>query len=97
MSPGARCVQLRRAFRALGLKRRDGAKFELDKMTFKAMDENGDGMLSLEEFEENMPLPLREALNKALAGGWAFDEERWKASLERHAADDPFETSKAYD
>ena len=50
----SRCVQLRRAFRALGLKRRDGAKFELDQMTFQAMDVSGDGMLSLDEFEQNM-------------------------------------------
>ena len=35
--------ELKRAFRALGLKKRDGEKYDLDMMTFKSMDVNGDG------------------------------------------------------
>ena len=83
----------KRAFRAMGLKKRDGLQFELDEFTFKSMDANGDGKISLEEFQNNMPLPLREKLNEAVAGGWQFDEEKWKESLARHADDEPFDVS----
>lgn len=88
--------ELKRAFRALGLKKRDGSKYELDQMTFKAMDINGDGKVSLEEFENSMPEPLRETLNEVITSGWKFDEEKWKASLARHADDADFEAGKAY-
>jgi hypothetical protein len=88
--------ELRRAFRAMGLKKRDGAKYDLDIMTFKAIDSNGDGKISLQEFETNMPQPLRDALDEAYANGWEFDPEKWQASLDRHRDDAPFESTKAY-
>ena len=49
------------------------------------MDKNGDGKLSIEEFDAYLPLALRAKLEEKLAAGWKFDEEKWKASQERHA------------
>ena len=39
--------ELKRAFRAIGLKKRDGEKFQLDEKTFDAFDTNKDGKVSL--------------------------------------------------
>ena len=58
-------------------------------------DANGDGKISLEEFEKNMPVPLRKTLDEVLANGWTFDDDKWAASMERHASDDAFDPSKA--
>ena len=52
--------------------------------------------ISLEEFENNMPEPLRETLDEALKGGWTFDEEKWQASQERHKVDPEFDSALAY-
>ena len=38
-------AELKRAFRAIGLEKRTGAKAELDAKTFAAMDTNGDGVI----------------------------------------------------
>ena len=43
--------ELKRAFRAIGLKKRDGSKIEVDEEMFKIFDTNGDGKVSLEEFD----------------------------------------------
>ena len=66
---------------------------ESDAPRIQATLRDGDGKISLEEFEKNMPMPLREKLDEALAGGWQFDEEKWKESLARHA-DDVFDPAK---
>jgi len=88
--------ELQRAFRAMGLKKRSGEKFLLDQMVFKSFDTNGDGKVSLEEFEANMPAELREKLDEQLANGWEFDEAAWKASQERHKDDPEFDGGKIY-
>ena len=46
--------ELKRAFRALGLKKRDGSKLEVDEEMFKSFDTNGDGKVSLVEFEAGL-------------------------------------------
>ena len=42
--------ELKRAFRAIGMEKRKGEKFELDQKTFDSFDSNGDGKVSLDEF-----------------------------------------------
>merc|ERR1711865_786014 len=41
-----------RAFRAMGLPKRDGEKMEMDKKMFESFDSNGDGFVTLVEFQE---------------------------------------------
>ena len=41
--------EFQRGFRALGLKKRSGEKYEIDQKMFSAFDTNGDGKISLEE------------------------------------------------
>jgi len=43
--------ELARAFRALGMPKRDGTKMEMDKAMFKSFDTNGDGFVSMEEID----------------------------------------------
>ena len=75
---------LKRAFRALGLKKRSGEKMEMDEAMFKQFDTSGDGNVSLEEFESNVPPAVRAKIIEKLEGGWKFDLALWSASNERH-------------
>jgi Ca2+-binding EF-hand superfamily protein len=75
---------LKRAFRALGLKKRSGDKLEMDEAMFKTFDTNGDGVVSLQEFEANCPPAVRALIIEKLEGGWKFDPELWKESMNRH-------------
>ena len=77
--------ELKRAFRALGLKKRSGEDLEIDEKTFKSFDTNGDGKVSLEEFEANLHEKTRAKIEEKLNGDWKFDPELWNASIERHA------------
>jgi len=88
--------EMQRAFRAMGLKKRSGGKYELDQMMFQAFDENGDGKVSLEEFEHNMPDALREILDHIVESGWEFNPALWEASMARHAYDTPYDPTKAF-
>jgi len=88
--------EMQRAFRAMGLKKRTGGKYELDEMMFKSFDENGDGKVSLEEFENNMPDALREKLDEIVEGGWEFSPMLWEASVNRHARDAPYNPYQAF-
>ena len=74
-----------RAFRALGLEKRTGEKMTVDEGMFKAFDSNGDGFVTLAEFEENLLPKTRRKIELKLEGGWTFDKEKWQASLDRHA------------
>merc|ERR1740117_1085574 len=46
--------EISRAFRALGMPKRDGSKMEMDHAMFKAFDTNGDGLISMEELDKGL-------------------------------------------
>merc|ERR1719321_1047496 len=81
--------EMKRAFRAIGLKKRGGEKFEMDDEMFKSFDTNGDGMVSLEEFEANLHPKTRAKIEEKLNDNWVFDAALWEASQTKHMADDP--------
>ena len=85
LPPSRRAQELQRAFRAIGLEKRKGEKYELDAKTFKSFDTNGDGKVSLAEFNANLHPKTRKVLESKLNAGWVFDEKLWAASVERHA------------
>lgn len=98
-SDGDGCLDMRefkRAFRALGLQKRDGSKLEVDLEMFKSFDTNGDGVVSLQEFEQNLYPQTRKKIEKKLDSGWKFDPMAWAVSQERHANDPPFNPYLAY-
>ena len=76
-----------RAFRALGLPKRDGGKMEVDEAMFKSFDTNGDGFVDLKEFQENLLPKTRKKIEQKLESGSTFDKEKWDASVERHKSD----------
>ena len=86
--------EFQRAFRALGLKKRDGSKLSVDVDMFKSFDKNGDGVLSLDEIEKGLFEKTRKKIEVALDGGWKFDAEAWAASVERHKNDPPYDPTK---
>jgi len=88
--------EFQRAFRALGLKKRDGSKYDVDIEMFKSFDTNGDGHVSMEEFDKNIKPRTREKITSLLDAGWKFDPALWMASLERHKDDPPFDAAIAY-
>ena len=47
--------------------------------------QNGDGVVTLAEFQENLLPKTRKKIEMKLAAGWTFDAEKWKASCDRHA------------
>ena len=79
--------EMQRAFRAIGLKKRDGTKMEVDLEMFNSFDTNKDGKVSLAEFEANLKDTTRAKIEAEVNGGWVFDDAKWKASIDRHAAD----------
>merc|ERR1740138_483472 len=73
--------ELKRAFRAMGLKRRSGEKLEVDEQMFKSFDTNGDGKVSLEEFEANLKPHTRAKIEEKIASGWKFEPALWAAEM----------------
>ena len=69
--------EMQRAFRAIGLKKRSGAKLEVDQAMFDSFDTNGDGMVSLAEFDANLKPKTRAAIEAKLSEGWVFDKAKW--------------------
>merc|ERR1719157_544662 len=76
--------EIARAFRAFGLPKRDGSKMDMDHATFKSFDTNGDGVISMEEFDKGLKPKTRRKIEVLLEGGWVFDKEKWDASVARH-------------
>jgi len=76
--------ELKRAFRALGLKKRNGSKLAMDDNMFKSFDTNGDGKVTLEEFESNLWPQTRKRIEEKLSSGWQFDHAKWQGSIDRH-------------
>ena len=89
--------ELARAFRALGLEKRSGAKLDVDKEMFDSFDTNQDGFCSPAELEQNLKPKTRKKIEEKLDGGWKFDVEKWKASAERHARWDMAKVFKQFD
>ena len=89
--------EFKRALRAIGLPKRTGSQAQLDEFTFRLMDTNKDGVLSVQEFEANLPLALRAKLEAKLDAGWKFDEAKWKASQERHKTTNLAKVFKMFD
>lgn len=86
--------EFQRAFRAIGLQKRDGSKLQVDVEMFKSFDKNGDGRLSLEEIEKGLTEKTRKKIEIKLDEGWKFDAEKWAASVERHKDDPPYDPTK---
>merc|ERR1711865_1268229 len=76
--------EISRAFRAIGMSKRDGTKMDMDHATFKSFDTNGDGVISMEEFDKGLKPKTRRKIELLLEGGWVFDKEKWEASVARH-------------
>ena len=89
--------EFQRAFRALGLKKRSGAKMDVDQKMFNAFDTNGDGRVSLAELEENLFPATRAKIEEKLDAGWKFDAKRWAASVARHSKIDMSKVFKQFD
>ena len=52
-----------------------------------SLDTNGDGNISLAEFQENLLPKTRKKIEMKLEAGWTFDKEKWEASLARHKSE----------
>merc|ERR1712196_681765 len=89
--------EIARAFRALGLPKRDGTKMEMDKAMFKSFDTNGDGSVTLEELDANLKPKTRRKIEMILEGGWKFDAEAWAASVARHKKYDMAQVFSQFD
>ena len=79
--------EMYRAFRAMGLPKRDGSKMEVDKAMFDSFDTNGDGFVTLVEFQEGLLPKTRKKIEMKLESGWTFDKAKWDESVERHKGD----------
>merc|ERR1712028_211829 len=89
--------EISRAFRAMGLPKRDGTKMDMDHAMFKSFDTNGDGLISMEELDANLKPKTRRKVELLLEGGWVFDKETWEASIARHNKYDMKEIFKQFD
>jgi Ca2+-binding EF-hand superfamily protein len=76
--------EIARAFRAMGLPKRDGAKMEMDKAMFKSFDTDGDGLVDMDELDAGLKPKTRRKIELLLEGGWTFDKKRWDESVARH-------------
>jgi Ca2+-binding EF-hand superfamily protein len=89
--------EIARAFRAMGLPKRDGSKMDMDHAMFKSFDTNGDGFVSMEELDANLKPKTRRKIEMKLEGGWKFDKATWDASVARHNKWNMAEVFKNFD
>jgi len=89
--------EIARAFRSLGLPKRDGSKMDMDHAMFKSFDVNGDGFVSMEELDAGLKPKTRRKIEMKLEEGWKFDKEAWDASVARHKKWDMAEVFKGFD
>ena len=64
---------------------------------FNSFDTNGDGQVTLEEFEQNLRPKTRKKIEERLMAGWQFDHEKWAASMARHQHWDMSKVFKQFD
>ena len=69
--------ELRRAFMAMDLQKKDGSKFEVDESAFKLFDTDSNGKVSLAEFNANLHPRMRIKIEEKIRSGWTFDAEKW--------------------
>ena len=67
---------------ALTVRRFAASTLRLSPLT--AFDTNGDGYVTMEELDANMPDALRAKIEKKISLGWKFDKPTWDASVARH-------------
>ena len=63
--------ELQRAFRALGFK-----KLEVTDELFASFDYDGDGRVTINEFDANLKDKTRKAIEEKLKSGFVFDKEK---------------------
>ena len=90
-------AELKRAFRAIGLKKRKGHKAQMDLDMFKSFDSNGDGKITPEEFDANLPHDVRAKIEEKLNGGFVFDKKQWEASAAKLSHWDMAKVFKQFD
>ena len=56
-------------------------------LPFPSPAADGDGVVSLQEFEQNLFPKTRKKIEQKLDAGWTFDKKLWEASIARHAYD----------
>ena len=89
--------EFQRAFRALGLKKRSGAKMSIDQQMFNSFDTNRDGVIDIDVFNANLYPATRAKIEEKLDSGWKFDKKRWEASVARHSRWDMGKVFKMFD
>ena len=50
----------------------------------QSFDTNGDGFVSIVEFQEQLLPKTRKKIEMKLEGGWTFDATKWAESQERN-------------
>ena len=76
-------MELMRAFKAIGLPKREGEKLEMDRKMFQMLDVDGSGMVSLDEFEEHLPDDVSAKIIEKLEAGWVFEPQKWSGRRDK--------------
>ena len=50
---------------------------------FNTLDTDGSGMVSLDEFEENLPDDVRAKIVEKLEAGWVFEPAKWSGRRDK--------------